>query len=83
MFALEDPIVRKELTNLFSNKKQVNSDTIKPILSKIISSDAIKKAKKISDMYLQKAYESLQLLPNNQAKEALENIANYIGNRKI
>ncbi|SHN19624.1 heptaprenyl diphosphate synthase component II [Gracilibacillus kekensis] len=83
LYALEDPLIHKELTNLFSNKKQVTSDAIKPIISKIISSNAIEKAKKVSDMYLQKAYESLQLLPNNQAKESLENIANYIGNRKI
>ncbi|WP_058307580.1 heptaprenyl diphosphate synthase component II [Gracilibacillus massiliensis] len=82
LFALENPAIREELTNLFSDG-QVNSDTIKPVLSKIITSEAIERAKKISDLYLQKAYEALYLLPNNQAKEALENIANYIGNRKI
>ncbi|GAE91363.1 heptaprenyl diphosphate synthase component II [Gracilibacillus boraciitolerans JCM 21714] len=83
LFAIEDPALHKELSTLFRNPAHIKGETLLPIIAKISSSDAIKRARKVSDMYLQKAYDSLQVLPNNQAKEALENIANYIGNRQI
>lgn len=83
LYALENPKISEELQKVFSQKANINSQQLKPIIEKISHSPAITRAREISDRYLQKAYEALDSLPDNQSKDALANIANYIGNRKI
>ncbi|SFL85026.1 heptaprenyl diphosphate synthase [Gracilibacillus orientalis] len=83
LYAMENRTIRQELKNAFADSSNVSPNLLRPIISKISKSDAITKAREVSDQYLQKAYDSLSLLPDIQAKEALANIANYIGNRKI
>ncbi|MDX8046118.1 heptaprenyl diphosphate synthase component II [Gracilibacillus sp. S3-1-1] len=83
LYALENEEIRSDLKKAFSKPNEVTQADLQPIITKIAESSAIEKARKVSDRYLQKAYHSLHLLPENQAKEALANIANYIGNRKI
>ncbi|MGP4041340.1 heptaprenyl diphosphate synthase component II [Gracilibacillus sp. D59] len=83
LFAMENRTIRQELEDAFIERGNINPNLLQPIISKISKSDAVTKAREVSDQYLQKAYDSLNLLPDIQAKEALANIANYIGNRKI
>ncbi|MGN8647075.1 heptaprenyl diphosphate synthase component II [Gracilibacillus sp. HCP3S3_G5_1] len=83
LYAMENHSIRQELEKAFVDNRNISQNQLQPIINKIAKSDAITKARKVSDQYLQKAYESLNILPNIQAKEALANIANYIGNRKI
>ncbi len=83
LYAMENRHIRHELEEAFADTGNINPNLMVPIISKISKSDAIAKARGVSDQYLQKAYDSLSLLPDIQAKEALANIANYIGNRKI
>ncbi|WP_066193203.1 MULTISPECIES: heptaprenyl diphosphate synthase component II [Gracilibacillus] len=83
LYAMEDDHMLQELQSAFRDSKQLEIAQLKPITSSIANSDAITRAQALSHTYLQKAYDSLADLPNNQAKEALANIAHYIGNRKI
>lgn len=51
------------------------------MLKYVRTSDAIEKATKVSDMYLEKAKSELQTLPDGKAKKAFMQIANFIGRR--
>ncbi|WP_208587898.1 heptaprenyl diphosphate synthase component II [Gracilibacillus suaedae] len=83
LYAMENPSIRQELKDALADSRNISPNLLSPIISKISQSDAITRARDVSDQYLKKAYDSLSLLPDIQAKEALANIANYIGNRKI
>lgn len=82
LYAMEDPSLKERLKRAFQNKEQINNEEVNDISKEIAHSDAIQKARRVSDLYLKKAYESLELLPENEAKNALQYIANYIGQRK-
>lgn len=82
LYAMEDPRLKERLSRAFQDKEQINNEEVNEISKEIAQSDAIKKARRVSDLYLKKAYESLELLPENEAKNALQYIANYIGHRK-
>lgn len=82
LYAMEDPRLKERLSRAFQDKEQINNEEVNGISKEIAQSDAIKKARRVSDLYLKKAYESLELLPENEAKNALQYIANYIGQRK-
>lgn len=79
LFALQDPSMKSEIERI-SNK--TTPEDIKPILHKILSSDVIDRAEKVSDLYLHKALAILESLPKNRAKSTLLSIAKYIGKRK-
>ncbi|UOQ47576.1 heptaprenyl diphosphate synthase component II [Gracilibacillus caseinilyticus] len=83
LYALENDYIKKDLEKAFENKHEVTPERMRPIIEQIANSDAISQARTVSDLYLRKAYDSLELLPANQAKDALARIANYIGNRKL
>ncbi len=83
LYAMENPQIKASIINLFANKEQMNQVELKRVVEAIAKSGAIEKARRVSNTYLKKAYHSLKKLPNNQSKSALENIANFIGNRKI
>ncbi|GAB2574531.1 heptaprenyl diphosphate synthase component II [Gracilibacillus alcaliphilus] len=83
LYAMDDQCIRQDLQTAFFDSENLDMSLLEPITSQIAKSDAIARARQLSDAYLQKAHNSLSSLPNNEAKEALENIANYIGNRKI
>lgn len=51
------------------------------MLTFIRQSDAIRKATEVSDLYLHKALNEINSLPNIPAKKALERIAEFIGQR--
>ncbi|MCJ2146199.1 heptaprenyl diphosphate synthase component II [Bacillus sp. B19-2] len=65
----------------------VNSETtpeqIKPVIEELKKTDAIEQSFRISEMYLNKAFELLETLPKNRARKALGQIAKYIGKRKF
>lgn len=57
-------------------------EEIGEIIHLIKQSDAIDRSLQLSDRYLNKALAVLDELPNNQAKNALKEIAKYMGKRK-
>ncbi|SER13353.1 heptaprenyl diphosphate synthase [Gracilibacillus ureilyticus] len=83
LYAMKNPSVKNELIEMFKYPETVDKEMLEPVIDKILNTDAVEEARILSDRYLQKAYESLHNLPDIKAKKSLEDIANYIGNRKI
>lgn len=61
---------------------KTNVAEIQSIIKEIKSSDAIEKSFKLSERYLQKAFQTLAELPASKAKTTLNSIAKYLGKRK-
>ncbi|RBW70284.1 heptaprenyl diphosphate synthase component II [Bacillus taeanensis] len=82
LYALSNEEIRTAILPSFKNGKISNEDLAK-VLDIVKQSGGIAYSKKISDRYLQKAYEELEYLPNIPAKKSLIQIAQYIGSRKF
>ncbi|MFC4387663.1 heptaprenyl diphosphate synthase component II [Gracilibacillus marinus] len=83
LYAMEDVEFKQQLKIVFEQRDSLSKQSYYPIIEYIKQSNAIDRARDLSDAYLKKAYNSLGNLPDNKAKKALEEIANYIGKRKI
>ncbi|WP_075982132.1 heptaprenyl diphosphate synthase component II [Bacillus massilinigeriensis] len=80
LYAMEDPILREEICKVHENTSRSEMDRI---ISLIKQSDVIEKSMAVSDHYLNKALRIVEELPQNKAKRALRDIANFIGKRKF
>lgn len=80
LFALENPAIKVEIEKI-TNKTTPNE--IQPILNRILDADVIERSAKVSDQYLQKAFDILENLPKNRARSTLFSIAKYIGKRRF
>jgi heptaprenyl diphosphate synthase len=80
LFALENPSYKAEIEKISNETTPIE---IQPILQAILDSDVIERSAKVSDHYLQKAFDILETLPKNRAKVTLYGIAKYIGKRKF
>jgi heptaprenyl diphosphate synthase len=80
LLALENPTIKTEIEKV-SDKTKPNE--IQPILKMILESDVVERSAKVSDLYLQKAFDILEELPKNRARSTLSSIAKYIGKRKF
>ncbi|HLU22640.1 heptaprenyl diphosphate synthase component II [Lederbergia graminis] len=78
-YAMRDDYIKSKIikVNEYTSREEMDS-----IIALIKSSGAIEYSKAISRRYLEKAKNVLEQLPNNKAKKPLEEIINYIGNRK-
>ncbi|ENH97341.1 heptaprenyl diphosphate synthase component II [Gracilibacillus halophilus YIM-C55.5] len=83
IYALEDPYIKNELERIFTQKEEIEEKQLQPVIEQIAQSSAITKARNVSDLYLKKAYDTLDDLPDVKAKNTLKKIANYIGSRKV
>lgn len=81
LYAMEDPTFTQLLMDTFNGETCAEDINIQPLIDHIKQSDAIKKSFRVSEMYLQKAYQCLTVLPDNKAKTTLLQIAKYIGRR--
>ncbi|MGE7924343.1 heptaprenyl diphosphate synthase component II [Viridibacillus arvi] len=77
----DDPTIRPLIEKALAGT--MTEDERQEFLGKIRTSEAIKKAKKISDTYLQKALREVEALPQNSIKKSLRDIALYMGKRKF
>ncbi|GAA0297123.1 heptaprenyl diphosphate synthase [Gracilibacillus halotolerans] len=82
LYAMEDPTLKEKLAFAFQDTAKIDEKEVSSITKEIAKSSAITKSRELSNLYLKKAYEALERLPDNDAKEALQYIANYIGQRK-
>ncbi|WP_407268699.1 heptaprenyl diphosphate synthase component II [Radiobacillus sp. PE A8.2] len=82
LFAMEDKQFSAKLKEALHQPDQLTPESIRPFIDYIKSSGAIERSYKVSERYLTKAYESLQVLPAGKAKKTLRDIALYIGKRK-
>ncbi|WP_082233990.1 heptaprenyl diphosphate synthase component II [Halobacillus massiliensis] len=78
----EDKEFKADLTELFM-KENLKAHHMSELIETIKTNGSIEKALKISDRYLDKAYEALDTLPPNRAKQTLKGIAKYIGKRRV
>lgn len=80
LYAMKDEKLKALITQV---SEHTTSAEIKPLITLIKQSDAIKQSEAISNRYLDKAYEVLEELPSGRARNTLYNIAKYIGKRKF
>lgn len=78
--AMEDPAFRGKIEALPHEPKR---EDLEPVISMVKNSDAIQKSFHVSDMYMEKAYDILEQLPDIKARETLRNIAKSIARRKF
>lgn len=78
----QDEELNREIT-LYLQTNGLSAISMTGIIERIKGTDAIQHSKELADLYLQKARQSLSPLPECQAKEALSQIADYIGERKF
>ncbi|MBH9967763.1 heptaprenyl diphosphate synthase component II [[Bacillus] enclensis] len=79
LYAMEDPALRSEIERVSEN---TSAEEMKKVIASILASDAIERSHRVSRMYLDKALEDLEHLPQNRVKKTLKNVANFIGKRK-
>jgi len=82
LFAMEDKTFNKLLNDTFSVPDDATAIDMKPLVAKLKETDAIPKSYRVSDQYLQKALNELEVIPDHKAKRTLQSIANYIGKRR-
>ncbi|AXF54885.1 polyprenyl synthetase family protein [Salicibibacter kimchii] len=82
LFAMEQsPSFKKELRQAFADGAP-SKGKMDELLEKIKASGGIDYAREINARYLQKAYQSLEALPDIPARRSLYDIAAYIGTRE-
>ncbi|OIU71236.1 heptaprenyl diphosphate synthase component II [Rossellomorea aquimaris] len=79
LYAMEDPSLRADIERV---SQETPAEEMKEVIAAILASDAIERSHRVSRMYLDKALEDLDQLPQNRAKKTLKNVANFIGKRK-
>ncbi len=79
LFAMENKALRDKIITV---NEDIEKQQLQEIIDLIKNSDAVERSLKISDLYLEKALKSIESLPNNKSKNALIQIAKYIGKRK-
>ena len=80
LFAMKDPALKRVITTVNEATKK---DEMLDIIQSIKTSGAIKQAKEVSGKYLKKAFEELENLPENKARQILSQIARNIGKRRF
>jgi len=82
LYAMEDEAFLKELKSVFHHKENLCEERIGHLLDLLQKTDAIEKSYRLSNLYLQKALQSIKPLENNKAKRTLQTIAGIIGKRR-
>lgn len=81
LYVKNDPVIGPLLIEMLDGSI---SDTDRHrLLSEIRESDGIKRAKQLSNLYMQKALNEVKQLPPNSAKKSLQNIALFMSKRKF
>ncbi|GEN53914.1 heptaprenyl diphosphate synthase component II [Halobacillus faecis] len=82
LFSMENHEFKRELDLVFQQKEDLTADQLQPLIENVQSNGSIERSLQLSDRYLKKAYEALDKLPANRAKQTLKGIAKYIGKRR-
>ncbi|GGF09383.1 heptaprenyl diphosphate synthase component 2 [Halobacillus andaensis] len=81
LYSLEDSDLKSDLMSVFLKENKTPND-FEDVITKIKTNGSIERSFELSDRYLKKAYEALDQLPQNRAKQTLKGIAKYIGKRR-
>ncbi|GAB3066028.1 heptaprenyl diphosphate synthase component II [Virgibacillus ainsalahensis] len=82
LYAMKNEHFEALLKNTFEKSDTVMDSDMAALLTSLKNTNAIEQSYRLSDLYLQKALYALDGLPDNRAKQTLQNIARYIGKRR-
>ncbi|TKD69850.1 heptaprenyl diphosphate synthase component II [Pseudalkalibacillus hwajinpoensis] len=82
LYAMNQGNMKREIMNIFSKELNTSQEKVNQVISIVKSSGGIEFSQRISDRYLQKAFNELEQLPAQSATTSLRQIAEYIGKRK-
>ncbi|MGR9049924.1 heptaprenyl diphosphate synthase component II [Halobacillus faecis] len=82
LISMENPEFKRELELVFQQKEDLTREQLEPLIERVQSNGSIERSLELSDRYLKKAYQALNKLPANRAKQTLKGIAKYIGKRR-
>jgi len=82
LFAMKNESFNNLLRETFAHPDHVDPDNFEQLLLMLENSNAIQESYKLSELYLNKALEVLEPLPDLEAKQILKEIAQSIGNRR-
>lgn len=82
LFAMKNNSFNNLLRKSFDNAESINQRDFEKLLDLLHQTDAVEKSYEVSNLYLQKAIDTLHKLPDKQVKETLFDIASSIGNRR-
>jgi len=80
LLAMKQPQLRDHIVQVHEN---MSKESMAALIDLIKDSDVIEQSRNISNMYLQKALNILNELPQNRARKVLRDIALFIGKRKF
>ncbi|WP_025729096.1 heptaprenyl diphosphate synthase component II [Heyndrickxia ginsengihumi] len=80
LFAMEDERIKKKIERVHEH---TTKEEMSIIIQSIIDCGAIERSYEVSQKYLKKALETLDMLPNQRIKKTLAQLAKYIGKRKF
>lgn len=81
IYSKTDPAVYPLLKRVFDG--DIEEKDMELLLKEIRQSEGIKRAKQVSNMYLQKALHEVKQLPSNSAKKSLQNVALFMSKRNF
>ena len=81
LYAKHDPTIAPLLLEAFEGN--ISEERLQILLNELRSSEGIKRAKQLSNRYLEKALQELKQLPASSAKKSLQNIALFMGKRNF
>ncbi|KMM38153.1 heptaprenyl diphosphate synthase component II [Guptibacillus hwajinpoensis] len=82
LYAMNQDNKKHEIMDIFSKELNTSQEKVNQVISIVKSSGGIEFSQRISDRYLQKAFNELDQLPSQSARTSLRQIAEYIGKRK-
>lgn len=82
LFAMQDEQFATYLRETFQRPENVTREDMSDIIHRLHDNRAIERSYELSNIYLQRALNTLEELPNGKAKRTLEDIAKYIGKRR-
>lgn len=82
LYAMKYPEIDNLIRNTFAEPNTVTPADMQQLIGLLKQTDAIENSYHVSDLYLNKALQTLNKLPDNRAKQSLNGIATYIGRRR-
>ncbi|HLR23135.1 MAG TPA: heptaprenyl diphosphate synthase component II [Pseudogracilibacillus sp.] len=82
LFAMEDDTFKGILEETFRTYDVIDETAIAPLLLKLHQSDAVERSYQLSNRYLEKSLNDIQMLHDHSSKKTLQMIAAFIGKRR-
>jgi len=80
LFALRDQSLNREIRKVDG---KADPEAFQEIVERIKAAGAVEEAQKVAELYVRKALQALDDLPDNETKPLLREMVLFIGNRKF